>query len=1120
LLPVDAEQSTPLGADLVDPAVPLGEALALRDALAPYSDALAPGLWSMLRNPREEEKPRRFRAALALALLDPEGRHGGEGAWQQAASFTSTQLLDHLMNSPASYQPLVTALRPVRNVLIAPLAQVANKRDDRASPLAVSLLLDYAPDDPATLVELAVGGDESRFKKDLFPLLERHREAVVPLLEAELAKQPATPPWNDPPLPASWGEAPSAAVRQVEAAHGMVAERFAFCQTVPLKELPGLLEALRPAGYRPTRVRPYLDADGVRAAVVWTRDGRAWRLTLDLSPQTVRDADGKARDAGLEAVDAAGYLATPAKGGPPAERCACLWVAAAPGSRGARVEVCRSDTEFKEMLHALQPRIDLQLTHRILDLPAGGRRHVAVVATLPDIGLELVETKLFDGTAGDYALERFLGRTQTEVDIGRSDQPRTLRERMAALLKESDEKLAAVGPKGFPDPNVRYRRARALSFLDRLEESKKELDALCKDLPPYAWVFQLWRSVVHARLGQRDAAMRDLEAYKAKSKEPARVVFLEAYLAATAGDLDGAIRRIEDGPAKNSKDPDVLYMAANTFGVLTEIAQKRWPDRAPALADRTLEFLQAAVDAGFKVTVYIRDDEDFESVRQHPKFVALLRKARLSDRYSGLWQVNRTLEATEIHGLTPLEQQKRAGELSAQGYRPAAVAVFRPDLEAPPITASVWHRPRITEPDKQAVADRQTKAAIALVRLGRPEHAWKALQDQPDPRVATGIIHTAAAWGIAPAMMAEQLEREPAADVRRSLLVLLGKFPAKQLEPDLRKRTTDRVWGFFRSDPDSGVHSASEWLLRRWGADAELQEAADELSRHPPAGARWFVNSRGQTFCAIQGPVTFVMGAPAYQRGNLLPGEANQHRRRIDRSFAIATKEVTNAEYRKFLEENPDVKLPAEADFQRVSPDPEGPAVGVTWYNAVRYCRWLSAKEGIPEDQQCFRPVKVGENGEPSVELKVGYLLCRGYRLPTEAEWEYAARAGTVTPRYYGWTDSLLGEYEWCHMDLGYEAGSAQPVGRLIPNPLGLFDMLGNASEWSANYADVPLEPGKEGVVSDPEFPGVVQGQRRCVVRGGHRNEVPVLINSSARVTSTASLPYYANGFRIARTLP
>jgi formylglycine-generating enzyme required for sulfatase activity len=203
-----------------------------------------------------------------------------------------------------------------------------------------------------------------------------------------------------------------------------------------------------------------------------------------------------------------------------------------------------------------------------------------------------------------------------------------------------------------------------------------------------------------------------------------------------------------------------------------------------------------------------------------------------------------------------------------------------------------------------------------------------------------------------------------------------------------------------------------------------------------------------------------------------------------------------------------------------VSPDPEGPVCGVTWYNAVRYCRWLSAKEGMLEDQQCYGPVTVGKNGDPSVQLKAGYLLRRGYRLPTEAEWEYAARAGTVTPRYYGWTDAILGDYEWCHLQLSYEAGSAQPVGRLLPNPLGMFDMLGNVSEWSANYIDRIPEPGNDGLVPDPEMPGEVRGQCLCVVRGGGRNDVPGLVYSSLRFTAPASVANHRIGFRIARTLP
>jgi hypothetical protein len=207
----------------------------------------------------------------------------------------------------------------------------------------------------------------------------------------------------------------------------------------------------------------------------------------------------------------------------------------------------RFDSQYKDMLKTLRPRVDLQLTHRILDLPEGGRRHAAVVAMLPDVSFNLVQTNDFDGTAGDYGLEHFLGRLQTEVDIGRSDQPRTLRERMAARLQECDEKLAVpLAPKEVRDPNIRLQRAGALFYLDRLEEAKQELDALVQELPPYAWQIKVRRSMVHARLGQHEAARADVDAFRAKSKEPARVAFLDAFVTAHRGDLDGAERRIEE----------------------------------------------------------------------------------------------------------------------------------------------------------------------------------------------------------------------------------------------------------------------------------------------------------------------------------------------------------------------------------------------------------------------------------------------------------------------------------------------------------------------------------------------------------------------------------------------
>ena len=83
--------------------------------------------------------------------------------------------------------------------------------------------------------------------------------------------------------------------RKIESAQGMLTERFAFCQTMPLDEFVQVAEVLRPSGYRPTRFRPYADARTVRVAAVWSRDGRPWLLAHDQPADAIRQADERNR---------------------------------------------------------------------------------------------------------------------------------------------------------------------------------------------------------------------------------------------------------------------------------------------------------------------------------------------------------------------------------------------------------------------------------------------------------------------------------------------------------------------------------------------------------------------------------------------------------------------------------------------------------------------------------------------------------------------------------------------------------------------------------------------------------------------------------------------------------
>jgi formylglycine-generating enzyme required for sulfatase activity len=356
-------------------------------------------------------------------------------------------------------------------------------------------------------------------------------------------------------------------------------------------------------------------------------------------------------------------------------------------------------------------------------------------------------------------------------------------------------------------------------------------------------------------------------------------------------------------------------------------------------------------------------------------------------------------------------------------------------------------------------------------------------------------------------------------------VLALGEFMPEQVPADLRARLVPRLLGWYRTDPDPGLHGAIDWLLRHnkegpeprkldWKQAATLRQADEELrGQEPPKCRRWYVSMTDQTLAVFPGPVEFLMGSPGSEptRGTM----EMLHRRRIGRSFALATKAVTVEQFQKFLRAHPEVE---HSYTKKYSPDTDGPIIGVTWYEAAQYCRWLSEQEGVAEDQMCYPPVEVIEKSKHDttpLKLPTDYLHRTGYRLPTEAEWEYACRAGTRTSRSYGSSEDLLPRYAWY---IHNSQGRTWPVGQKRPNDFGLFDMHGNVWQWGQE-STWDYEPGPEGhPIEDTEDNRDVTDRLGRASRGGAFHDLPPSVRSACRLNHRPASRSLDGGLRVART--
>ena len=492
--------------------------------------------------------------------------------------------------------------------------------------------------------------------------------------------------------------------------------------------------------------------------------------------------------------------------------------------------------------------------------------------------------------------------------------------------------------------------------------------------------------------------------------------------------------------------------------------------------------------------------------------------------FTAVWHTIAKLEAAESHGLDPAAHLARCRQLASEGYRPAALTAASLLNGEPTTTASVWHRPVVQDVEREALAKRQANGAAALLRLGLAEPVWPLFRHTPDPTRRSELLARLVPLGIEAKQVADRLQKDEEKDVsaRRALILALGEYTGEQLPSDVRDPLTAKLLDWYRNDPDAGIHGAVDWLLRHgkegpiarpldWGQAAKLKQIDTELKRSDPDETRsWYVNGQGQTMVVVPGPVEFRMGSPLTEPTRRT--WETPHLRSIDRKYAIASRSVTKEEFQRFRKDRPDVLV--LSTLNQYSPDADTPMVGVTWYEAAQYCNWLSEQEGLPESEWCYPKHADIKDGMPQYS---DYLKRKGYRLPTEAEWEYSARGNASTSRYFGSSLDLLPRYAW-YFDNSEDR--AWPVGQKRPNDFGMFDGLGNICNWTNDqYLSYPQQLGTKAN-PDVENAAIIKESNDWVLRGG------AFINPASYVRLAFRADYHPSwrngsvGMRPARTLP